>query len=435
MTRLIIAIVTHMTVNYFGSSRAFVKLTYIVLLGMCATVAAQSLPKEALHCKLPNIPPQIPEEAGLDELRHAQANHKAFAKRLSAYRYCLDFAQDENTSPDEKEAIFNAHNYSVDVEERVATLFNNALREYKKNRDSGHAAKSGKPNSRYIQWSTDYRSEKEPVLSSSEVNRIAALKKARACSDKCEKQDSNCYKNAIDNCAALDQLSGTGCFAQMQNEFATCHDKEAECLRSCGLEAKSLGDDLRRRNATIASVNAAAKSMNTPSSTYSQPTQSSNNKNGSVPNGSCIGYNIYPNPPPQSVKSSETCIKFYPSDTGGIVYENTCTYSVNFFPCHDPATGLQTSCSTQIERPEPDIDPRYPRGFILKSGETRRSSFENGGEKTLNIYSCSEPNGIMPAGGEFRGRLNRSICGYVPGYWGIDALCRGCCNDPSHTYD
>jgi hypothetical protein len=90
------------------------------------------LPLEAQQCRLPSAPPPIPDNPVKDELIKAQKNVRNFQQAMVVYRECLDKDSD---SPDltwgNQQAISNAHDYSVDMEERVAAIFNEALRAYK----------------------------------------------------------------------------------------------------------------------------------------------------------------------------------------------------------------------------------------------------------------------------------------------------------------
>ena len=92
------------------------------------------LPLETQQCNLPTAPPPIPEVPEKSDLLAAQKGVKSFQADMIVYRTCLD--KDSN-SPDVTTgnllAISNAHNYSVDMEERVASMFNEAVRAYKAN--------------------------------------------------------------------------------------------------------------------------------------------------------------------------------------------------------------------------------------------------------------------------------------------------------------
>ncbi len=92
------------------------------------------LPLEAQQCALPSAPAPIPEVPEKPDLLVAQKNVKQFQADMEAYRTCVNKDVD---SPDlslgNQRAISNAHNYSVDMEERVAVMFNEAVRAYKAN--------------------------------------------------------------------------------------------------------------------------------------------------------------------------------------------------------------------------------------------------------------------------------------------------------------
>ncbi len=90
------------------------------------------LPLEAQTCDLPAAPARIPEDASYDDLVAAKGRVSEFQSALAVYRDCL-----ENAAPEEEQtegnriAINQAHNYSVEMEERVAEAFNSAVRSYK----------------------------------------------------------------------------------------------------------------------------------------------------------------------------------------------------------------------------------------------------------------------------------------------------------------
>ena len=90
------------------------------------------LPIEAQNCALPSAPPPIPEEAVKADLLKAQKNVKQFQTDMQTYRDCVNqYAEGPDVTMGNEMAISNAHNYSVDMEERVATMFNEAVRDYK----------------------------------------------------------------------------------------------------------------------------------------------------------------------------------------------------------------------------------------------------------------------------------------------------------------
>ena len=90
------------------------------------------LPLETQQCNLPSAPPPIPEVPIYDDLMAAQKKVKEFQSAMEIYRECLnhDILGDVLTDGN-RQAITNAHNYSVDMEERVAGMFNIAVRAYK----------------------------------------------------------------------------------------------------------------------------------------------------------------------------------------------------------------------------------------------------------------------------------------------------------------
>ena len=90
------------------------------------------LPVEAQECVLPSAPAPIPEKAEKADLLKAQKNVKQFQGDMQSYRDCVNqFADSPDVTQGNEIAISNAHNYSVDMEERVATMFNEAVRDYK----------------------------------------------------------------------------------------------------------------------------------------------------------------------------------------------------------------------------------------------------------------------------------------------------------------
>jgi len=90
------------------------------------------LPIPSQACVLPTAPAPIPAEATRDELMLAQKGVKKFQSDMVPYRECInhDVLSDELTDGN-RQAITNAHNYSVEMEERVAGMFNEAVRAYK----------------------------------------------------------------------------------------------------------------------------------------------------------------------------------------------------------------------------------------------------------------------------------------------------------------
>ena len=92
------------------------------------------LPIEAQQCDLASAPAPIPEVPTKDDLLQAQKQIKLFQADMKNYRTCINMDSDnEELSSGNLQAISNAHNYSVDMEERVAEMFNVAVRAYKAN--------------------------------------------------------------------------------------------------------------------------------------------------------------------------------------------------------------------------------------------------------------------------------------------------------------
>lgn len=92
------------------------------------------LPVEAQQCDLPSAPAPIPEPPIKEDLLKAQKQIKLFQVDMETYRTCINQGMDgDELSSGNRQAISNAHNYSVDMEERVAEMFNVAVRAYKAN--------------------------------------------------------------------------------------------------------------------------------------------------------------------------------------------------------------------------------------------------------------------------------------------------------------
>jgi len=90
------------------------------------------LPEDAQKCVLPAAPDAIPEDATLDQLKAAKADIAVFQGEVGVFRDCLDAAQDNPSNTEgNKQAIIASFNYSVEMEERVAGRFNEAIRSYK----------------------------------------------------------------------------------------------------------------------------------------------------------------------------------------------------------------------------------------------------------------------------------------------------------------
>ena len=92
------------------------------------------LPLEAQACNLPSAPPPIPDPPVKEDLLKAQGFIKQFQGEMEVYRSCIEKdAESGELSQGNLQAINNAHDYSVGMEERVATMFNESLRAYKAN--------------------------------------------------------------------------------------------------------------------------------------------------------------------------------------------------------------------------------------------------------------------------------------------------------------
>lgn len=90
------------------------------------------LPLEAQTCDLPTAPPRIDPEASYEQLVEAKQNVNDFQAAMVLYRGCLDQASAVDALTEGNEvALTQAHNYSVEMEERIAEQFNVAVRAYK----------------------------------------------------------------------------------------------------------------------------------------------------------------------------------------------------------------------------------------------------------------------------------------------------------------
>ena len=119
--------------------KKFVFMVAPIALLMLDTVLAKTedesiviLPLEAQTCNLPVAPARVAADADYDALVKAKANVNDFQARMISYRECLDSAEGMAILTDgNRLALQNAHNYSVEMEERMAEQFNVAVRAYK----------------------------------------------------------------------------------------------------------------------------------------------------------------------------------------------------------------------------------------------------------------------------------------------------------------
>ncbi len=91
------------------------------------------LPEAAQKCVLPAAPDAIPEDATKDQLIAAKGQIADFQATLQVYRDCLKAAEESGAdlTAGNKQALVASYNYSVDMEERVAGRFNEAVHSYK----------------------------------------------------------------------------------------------------------------------------------------------------------------------------------------------------------------------------------------------------------------------------------------------------------------
>ena len=128
--------------NQAGIKMKRIIITGLMLVAMAPAMAQETmddgsmvvLPIETQQCNLPAAPAAIPEVPEKADLLLAQKGVKKFQIEMEEYRECVnhDVLSDE-LSDGNRQAISNAHNYSVDMEERVAGMFNEAVRAYKAN--------------------------------------------------------------------------------------------------------------------------------------------------------------------------------------------------------------------------------------------------------------------------------------------------------------
>lgn len=127
------------------------KHTLILLLGLSLAGAALAqdeeedyevvLPDTAQKCVLPASPDAIPPDADYDTLVAAKQQVDDFQGEVGTYRECLTAAEEEAgdaLTPGNKQALVSSFNYTVDMEERVAQRFNEAVRAYKERQASAN---------------------------------------------------------------------------------------------------------------------------------------------------------------------------------------------------------------------------------------------------------------------------------------------------------
>jgi len=95
------------------------------------------LPAEAQKCILPAAPDTLPKKATYDQLKAAKSQIAVFQDEVLVFRECLQAAEEhpDNTAGN-KQAIISSFNYSVEMEERIAERFNEAIRGYKERKAS-----------------------------------------------------------------------------------------------------------------------------------------------------------------------------------------------------------------------------------------------------------------------------------------------------------
>jgi len=137
--------------NFGAFNQEFFNVRYLIpnsfiaatLLFTCQLAVAQEeldemeivLPDAAQACVLPTAPDTIPEDADRDQLLAAKQDVADFQAEVEVYRGCLSDAETDDITPGNKQAIVASYNYSVEMEERVATRFNDAIRDYKERQE------------------------------------------------------------------------------------------------------------------------------------------------------------------------------------------------------------------------------------------------------------------------------------------------------------
>ena len=95
------------------------------------------LPEAAQACVLPAAPDAIPEDADKDTILAARKEVGRFQTEVEAYRACLSEAEEGEITEGNQEAIVASYNYSVEMEERVAARYNEAVRAYNERQGEG----------------------------------------------------------------------------------------------------------------------------------------------------------------------------------------------------------------------------------------------------------------------------------------------------------
>jgi len=103
------------------------------------------LPEAAQKCVLPAAPDAIPEDATKEQLLAAKGHIADFQAALQVYRDCLKAAEESGIelTAGNKQALVASYNYSVDMEERVAGHFNEAVKSYKERNGLATPANGG----------------------------------------------------------------------------------------------------------------------------------------------------------------------------------------------------------------------------------------------------------------------------------------------------
>ena len=113
-------------------------LTLLVLMfspiahAQVADGSAVLLPLEAQTCRLPSAPARVTPDADYEALSVGKERITQFQQDLEAYRACLDKSRsNERLTDGNRVALDRAHDYSVEMETRIAEQFNVAVRAYR----------------------------------------------------------------------------------------------------------------------------------------------------------------------------------------------------------------------------------------------------------------------------------------------------------------
>lgn len=94
------------------------------------------MPDAAKDCAMPDTPAAIGADVDYDTLIAHQGKIKSMQTDLADYRKCLDGVRGQDgMTPGNLMALNMAHDKSVDVEEKAAANFNEAVQKYRKRKN------------------------------------------------------------------------------------------------------------------------------------------------------------------------------------------------------------------------------------------------------------------------------------------------------------